>query len=203
MLPVLISAALLSQTVNYQEVVFTPPSVDEGELDPAVVLADEVACMAAFLPTFHPSHTAGEFLGVVYARDDQDRSRSCVTWTIQRSEPIEDFAARGREDTPQGGWFSSDGTTAYWIERLAPVCVPNGQLAGLRACLSSPRWGITAPGKLAWFGASRSRIADDLRMTSVREAKTGSAIQYGIARAQGRALSHTSELPPAQEEAGP
>lgn len=192
----IVLSVVLAQSVTYQERVFIPPAFVEAGPDPAELLAGELACIASALPSIHPAENEADFLGVTYARQDTDRSRACVTWTVERSEPVEQFATRTRDTIPAGVRFAPDGSMAYWHEKLPRVCLPIGQFAGLRSCLADARFGVTMIGRVTRFGVTRPDTWSPSRVGVVLQTQTTPAAQYGAARANGRALSHVLEEPP-------
>lgn len=184
--------SLLAQTTTpYQLRVFQADEANDGTLSPA-----QLTCVGSFLPVMFPAENAADFLGVRYAREDQDRANACVTFDVERSEPSTEFVLRTRDTTPGGAWFSSDGTTSYWSERLQRMCVPRGQLAGLVNCLSAFS---SVPGQVTLFDVRRSRSDVSPVLAYLWERVTGSAQEYALARRDGTARPHTTELDPEPE----
>jgi hypothetical protein len=197
MLSFVLSAAL-AQAISFQVRTFQPDFSDGGET--GELTADELNCVQSVLPLFHSVESEDDFLGVRYVRNDTNRSQACVSWSVERSEPIDQFVLRTRDTTPSGVRYSPDGAMAYWVHRHDPVCIPAGNLTFLRSCLSDSRWGITAPGRITSFDIRRSDTGQPAYVTSVWELITAPPIVYGIARAEGVAKSHVHEQPPIPEE---
>lgn len=171
----LLLAAMLAAPVTYQYQSFTPTEDNDGKLTPT-----EYTCLATQLQN-RTAETA-PLHRLAYAREDERRSHVCVTWTVQRSETSEAFAARTEE--PTGVWFSEDGLTAYWPEQLEPYCVPRGQAQPIMQCLA--RF-ATVP------GAVTQAYVEQGSVTAVWEIVTRGHATYAQERHGNKARSHTKE----------